>query len=62
MLTPPLEATASIVLVPTVVDEAAVRVNVMVPDAGLVTVAGEKLAVTPVGSPKVESVNDELNE
>jgi len=47
--------------VPTVAVEAAVKVSVLAPVAGLVMVAGANVAITPLANPVTESATGELN-
>ena len=60
MVTPPPAAVMVRVEVPAVAVEAAEIVNVLLPLPGEAMVAGEKLAVTPVGSPVIVNETAEL--
>jgi hypothetical protein len=58
---PPLAAVSVTVCVPVDAEEAAVKVTVLTPEAGLATLAGENDAVTPLGNPDAASRSDALN-
>jgi hypothetical protein len=58
---PPLPAVRVTVCVPADAEEAAVKVTVLVPEAGFAMLAGENDAVTPLGNPFADSRSGALN-